>query len=178
MISAEATVDIPEKVLANPALLYLYHRVEQILGIRAEIEGLLKLNAYLEKCCGASFIENPAAHEYLLTSRERIFEISDLLTVNETYFFREGVHFNLLASFLPELAKLKRPIQVCSAATSIGCEAYSIAMLLDYHAGNGLDFDFTVDAFDISAKAIETAKNGRYTANTPASRRSRLEIYS
>ena len=166
MISAETMVDIPEKVLANPALLYLYHRVEQILGIRAEIEGLLKLNAYLEKCCGASFIENPAAHEYLLTSRERIFEISDLLTVNETYFFREGVHFNLLASFLPELAKLKRPIQVCSAATSIGCEAYSIAMLLDYHAGNGLDFDFTVDAFDISAKAIETAKNGRYTANT------------
>jgi chemotaxis protein methyltransferase CheR len=166
MIGAEAATEIPAKVLTNPALLYLYHRIEQILGIKAESDSLIKLNAYLEKCCGASFIENPAAHEHLLTSRERIFEISDLLTVNETYFFREGVHFDLLARFLPELAKLKRPIQICSAATSIGCEAYSIAMLLDYHAKNGPGFDFAVDAFDVSAEAIETAKNGRYTANT------------
>jgi chemotaxis protein methyltransferase CheR len=127
---------------------------------------LAKLNGYLEKCCGASFIENPAAHENLLTSREKIYEISDLVTINETYFFREGVHFELLVKYLPELAKLNRPIQICSAATSIGCEAYSIAMLLDYHLKNMPAFDFIIDAFDVSAEAIETAKGARYTANT------------
>jgi len=167
MNMAEQIVEIPAEILSDPALLFLYHRVEQILGIKTSSEALIKLNEYIEKHCGASFIKYPAAYEYMLTSREQIFEISKLVTINETYFFREGAHFNLFArSFLPQLAKLNRPIRICSAATSIGCEAYSIAMLLDYHANNGLDFDFEVDAFDISAEAIETAINARYTANT------------
>jgi len=167
MNRAEQMVEVPAEVLSTPALLFLYYRVEQILGIKASSEALIKLNEYLEKYCGASFVECPAAYEETLTSRERIFEISKLLTVNETYFFREGAHFDLLARyFLPQLVKLKRPIKICSAATSIGCEAYSIAMLLDYYANNKLDFDFEVDAFDISAEAIETANNARYSINT------------
>ena len=165
MINAGFVVEIPQTILSNPALLFLYHRVEQILGIRAESGALIKLNEYLEKSCGASFIENPAEFERMLSSREQIFTLSKFLTVNETYFFREGVHFDALARLLPQMIKTKRSLQVCSAATSIGCEAYSIAMLLDYHANNGLDFDFTVDAFDINADAIEAAKNARYTSN-------------
>jgi len=156
--------EIPAVVLSNPALLFLYYRIEQILGIRTSGEALIKLNEYLEINCGASFIENPAAYERLLTSREQIFEISKFLTISETYFFREGVHFDLLVRLLPQLVKLNRPLQICSAATSIGCEAYSIAMLLDYQIKSGLKFDFTVDAFDVNAEAIETAKNARYTS--------------
>jgi chemotaxis protein methyltransferase CheR len=159
------TSEIPETVLSNPALLFLYYRVEQILGIKTGDEALIKLNNYLEKNCGGSFIEKPAVYEHMLSSREKIFEISKFLTISETYFFREGVHFDLLARLLPQLAELNRPLQICSAATSIGCEAYSIAMLLDYHTKNGLDFDFTIDAFDVNAEAIETAKNARYTSN-------------
>ena len=166
MNNIEQKVEIPMEILSSPALLFLYYRIEQILGIKASSEALIKLNEYLEKHCGASFIEHPAAYEYMLTSREQIFEISKFVTINETYFFREGAHFDLLVRhFLPQLIKLKRPIKICSAATSIGCEAYSIAMLLDYHANSGLDFDFEIDAFDISAEAIETAKNARYRAN-------------
>jgi len=161
----EIQTEVPADVLSSPALLFLYYRIEQILGIKAGSESLKTLNKYLEEYCGASFIENPAAYEYLLTSREQIYEISRFLTVNETYFFREGAHFELLANLLPELSKLKRPIQICSAAVSIGCEAYSLAMLLDYHAKKGLDFDFAVDAFDVNAQSIETAKNARYSSN-------------
>jgi chemotaxis protein methyltransferase CheR len=163
---------IPPEIISSPSLLFLYYRVEQILGIRTTGDALIKLNEYLENRCGASFIENPAAYERMLTSREQIFEISKLLTVNETYFFREGVQFNLLMrTFLPQLAALNRPIQICSAATSIGCEAYSIAMLLDYYAKNMHDasqssLEFVIDAFDVSAEAVETAKKARYTANT------------
>ena len=166
MIRTESVMEIPEEVLADPALLFLYHRIEQILGIKAAGEALIKLNEYLEKCSGGTFIEKPAAYEYLLTSREQIFQISKTVTINETYFFREGAHFNLLSNFLPQLAKLNRPLQVCSAATSTGCEAYSIAMLLDHYAKNNPDFDYEIDAFDINAEVIETAKNGRYTTNT------------
>jgi chemotaxis protein methyltransferase CheR len=161
----DTAVEVPTEVLSNPALLFLYYRIEQILGIKTGSDALIKLNEYMELNCGASFIENPAAYEYLLTSREQIHNISKYLTVNETYFFREGAHFNLLSHLLPELAKLGRPLQICSAAVSIGCEAYSIAMLLDYHINNGLDFDFSIDAFDVSFDAIETAKNARYTSN-------------
>jgi chemotaxis protein methyltransferase CheR len=164
-VVSDNAVEVPPEVLSNPALLFLYYRIEQILGIRAGSESLIKLNEYLEENSGSSFIKNPAAYEYLLTSREQIFSISKFLTVNETYFFREGVHFDLLAGVLPELAELGRPLQICSAAVSIGCEAYSIAMLLDHHIKNGLDFDFTIDAFDVCVDAIETAKNARYTSN-------------
>jgi len=165
-MSSEPVVVVPDEVITNPALLFLYHRIEQILGIRTTSEALIKLNRYIEEQSGSSFIENSAAYERMLTSREKIYEISGMLTVNETYFFREGMHFNLLTrNFLPELVKLKRPIKICSAATSIGCEAYSLAMLFEYHAKNGIKFEYEIDAFDISSEAIETAKKARYTAN-------------
>jgi chemotaxis protein methyltransferase CheR len=165
MIDTGSAVEVPAEALSNPALLFLYYRIDQILGIRAAGEALIKLNEYIEKSCGASFVENPSVFNNLLSNREQIYEISKFLTVNETYFFREGVHFELLARFLPELAKLNRPIQICSAASSIGCEAYSIAMLLDYHAKKGGGFDFEIDAFDINGEAIETARNARYPEN-------------
>jgi len=165
VITSDIPNIVPKDVLSSPALLFLYYRIEQILGIKATGESLKNLNEYIEKTCGSTFIENPAVYEQLLTSREQIFDISRFMTVNETYFFREGVHFEILISLLPELAKLNRPIQICSAAVSIGCEAYSIAMLLDYYKKNGLNLDFSVDAFDVSIDAIETAKSARYTAN-------------
>jgi len=162
---SDNVVEAPVETHSNPALLFLYYRIEQILGIRAGTEALIKLNEYIENDCGSSFIKNPAAYERLLTSREEIFNISKFLTVNETYFFREGAHFEILAGILPEFAKLGRPLQICCAAVSIGCEAYSIAMLLDYNIKKGLDLDFSIDAFDVSIDAIETAKNARYTLN-------------
>ena len=164
-ITSDTQSKVPAEILSSPALLFLYYRIEQILGIRAAGDALVKLNEHLEEACGSSFVENPAAYEHLLASREQIFDISKFLTVNETYFFREGVHFELLAGLLPEFAKLNRPLRICSAAVSTGCEAYSIAMLLDYHIKKGLDIDFSLDAFDVNAAAIETAKNARYTAN-------------
>jgi hypothetical protein len=38
-------------------------------------------------------------------------------------------------------------------------------MLVDYLIKNGLEIDYTVDAFDICNEAIETAKNARFTSN-------------
>jgi chemotaxis protein methyltransferase CheR len=162
---ADILSKVPAEVLSSPALLFLYYRIERTLGIKAGSESLVKLNEHIEKDCGASFVENPAAFERFLSSRERIYDISKFLTVNETYFFRESVHFEILTELLPELAKLNRPLRICSAAVSIGCEAYSIAMLLDYNIKKGLDIDFTLDAFDINASAIEAAKSARYTEN-------------
>jgi len=162
----EVSTEIPEEVLSSPSLLFLYYRIEHILGIRARSEALQNLNEYLEKACGSTFIEDPASYEHLLTSREQIFNISKFLTVNETYFFREGEHFELLTEIMPRFAELNRPVEICSAAVSSGCEAYSIAMLFDYYIKNGLEIDFNIDAFDVNLEAIEAAKKARYTVNT------------
>ena len=67
MSDAGTTVKIPAEIISSPALLFLFYRIEQILGIKATSETLLKLNEYLEKDCGVSFIENPAAYEHVLT---------------------------------------------------------------------------------------------------------------
>ncbi|MCL2243202.1 MAG: chemotaxis protein CheR [Treponema sp.] len=166
MAFSDTLAEIPEEVISSPSLLFLYYRIEQLFGIRAGSSSLKKLNDYLEKKINASFIENPAAYERLISSGENISEISGLITINETYFFREGAHFSLLLTLLPRLLNLNHPIQICSAAASTGCEAYSIAMLLDYYSKDNQLIDFEIDAFDISAEAIETAKNGRYTANS------------
>jgi chemotaxis protein methyltransferase CheR len=161
----EVSAEIPEEVLSSPALLFLYYRIEHILGIRTKSEALKNLNEYFEKTCGSTFIENPASYERLLTSREHIFNISKFLTVNETYFFREGEHFKLLIDLMPQFTGLNRPVKICSAAVSTGCEAYSIAMLFDYYIKNGLKIDFAIDAFDVNLEAIETAKKARYTVS-------------
>jgi chemotaxis protein methyltransferase CheR len=158
--------EIPLEVLSNPSLLFLYYRIEKIFGIKSKNEPLIKLNEYIEENCGFSFTENPAAYEYFLGSKEHIYNFSKFITINETYFFREGVHFKLLEDLLPDFVKLKRPVQICCAAVSIGCEAYSIAMLFDHNKKNGLDIEYSIDAFDVSNTAIETAKKGRYTANS------------
>ncbi|MDR0502635.1 MAG: chemotaxis protein CheR [Treponema sp.] len=158
--------ELSAQVLSHPALLFLHYRLEQILGIRATCDSLIQLNEYIENYCGSSFVESPAAYEYLLTSREQIHNITKYITVNETYFFRESAHFELLSNMLPQLIKINRPLRICSAATSVGCEAYSLAMLFDYYSRNRQPFDFSIDAFDVNSEAIETAKNARYTANS------------
>ena len=158
-------MNAPLEIHSDPALLYLYYRVEESLGIKATGESLLKLNKFLEAYSGSTFIKNPEAFENFLGSTEHIFEVSSYLTINETYFFREGVHFEVLSRLLPQLILLNRPIQILSAATSIGCEAYSLAMLLNYHIKNGKPFNYEIDAFDINIESINTAKNGRYTSN-------------
>lgn len=83
----------------------------------------------------------------------------DLLTTNETYFFREEKHFEYLRD---EILKGKRPsypFRVWSAASSSGEEAYSVAMLLaDVLGGAGWE----VFGSDISVRVLERARNGLY----------------
>lgn len=83
----------------------------------------------------------------------------DLLTTNETHFFREPKHFDFLRQrILPE-RKPGRPLRIWSAACSSGEEPYSIAMLLDDVLGNA---PWEVIASDLSTQVLEKARNGLY----------------
>jgi chemotaxis protein methyltransferase CheR len=82
----------------------------------------------------------------------------DLLTTNETYFFREQQHFDLLKDLLQQGWPGHVP-QIWSAACSSGEEPYSIAMTLAEHFG---DKPWQVDASDLSKRMLSTAEQGLY----------------
>lgn len=85
----------------------------------------------------------------------------DLLTTNETYFFREPAHYDLLEK---ELARLKpRSLRVWSAASSFGDEAYSTAMLLaDMQMGGRLGNEWSILGTDISDRVLRSAIEAVY----------------
>jgi chemotaxis protein methyltransferase CheR len=83
----------------------------------------------------------------------------DLLTTNETYFFREPAHYELLEKTLA--AEKPRTLRVWSAASSFGDEAYSTAMLLADMAQNGrIGSDWQVLGTDISDRVLKSAAQG------------------
>ena len=82
----------------------------------------------------------------------------DLLTTNETYFFREPKHYDLLQQELPNFAG-KAALSIWSAASSFGDEAYSTAMLLNDMQINGrIGPDWSILATDISHRVLLSAK--------------------
>ncbi len=85
----------------------------------------------------------------------------DLLTTNETYFFREPAHFDLLEQ---ELARHRRDsLRVWSAASSFGDEAYSTAMLLaDMQTQGRIGDDWSILGTDISDRVLRSASQAIY----------------
>jgi chemotaxis protein methyltransferase CheR len=83
----------------------------------------------------------------------------DLLTTNETYFFREPQHFEFLKQIAPNSAN-PSIYRVWSAAASIGAEAYTIAMVLSDKLG--VDGRWEILGTDISDSVLETARRGHY----------------
>jgi len=79
----------------------------------------------------------------------------DLLTTNETYFFREAKHFDHLRANLPR----SQQVRVWSAASSSGEEAYSIAMVLAATLG---DQPWEVVGTDISTRVLQRARTAHY----------------
>jgi chemotaxis protein methyltransferase CheR len=105
------------------------------------------------------------AYFRLLSSGRHADEVQlavDLLTTNETYFFREGRHFELLrreAERARATLRTGAPFRVWSAACSSGEEPYSIAMVLADVLG---DAPWEVVASDISTRVLQKAKVGHY----------------
>ncbi len=84
----------------------------------------------------------------------------DLLTTNETYFFREPKHFEFLKKLLRPGVPHPTAFRVWSAASSSGEEAYSIAMLLEDCLPN---LPWEVVGSDISARVLERARAAHYS---------------
>lgn len=98
---------------------------------------------------------------FLISNREsgELQVALDLLTTNETYFFREIKHFNFLQEKILPLVQPTRPFRVWSAACSSGEEPYSIAMVLAERLSGGR---WEIVGSDLSTQVLEKARSGHY----------------
>jgi chemotaxis protein methyltransferase CheR len=109
-----------------------------------------------------------AYHRYLRFDPGRAAELQraiDLLTTNETYFYREPLQLDALArEILPELARTRaaeRSLRILSAGCSTGEETYTIAVLVkDSRLFDGWDVEIV--GCDISSRCVEHARAGLY----------------
>jgi chemotaxis protein methyltransferase CheR len=109
------------------------------------------------------FVTQPDQHD------ERVSMI-DVITTNETRFFRDPRHFEFLeARAIPrwraEAQQGLRPktIRVWSAGCSSGEEPYSLAMLLARHLPTEQGWNATILASDISTRMLAIARTGTYS---------------
>ena len=83
----------------------------------------------------------------------------DLLTTNETYFFREPRHFDFLREVALGWRGLNRTFRVWSAACSSGEEVYTLAMVLADTLGQGR---WSVLGSDLNSEVLARARTGHY----------------
>jgi chemotaxis protein methyltransferase CheR len=104
-------------------------------------------------------LEEPAERQRLL----------DEVTIQETHFFRNPPQVRALRQHvLPELLRhaeaTGRRLRIWSAGCSTGEEPYSVAMMLRELLPSTAGWDVKVVATDISSRALEAARAGRYGA--------------
>jgi len=105
-------------------------------------------------------LDSYADYFHLITSpngKDELQMAVDMLTTNETHFFREPKHFDFLRQRIVPERRKGMAFRAWSAACSSGEEPYSIAMVLEELLGNQ---PWEVVASDISARILDKARNG------------------
>lgn len=98
---------------------------------------------------------------------QELSDIMDILTTNETYFFRESFQLKAFTDeIIPELVAVKqkkreRSLRIWSAGCSSGEEPYTIAMLL-LETGRFKDWRVEIIGTDISHRVLQQARKAVY----------------
>lgn len=94
-----------------------------------------------------------------------ITQMVDVMTTNETFFFRDKTPFDMMKeAVLPQLME-KRPakLRIWCAASSTGQEPYSLAMMLEESPSLLKGTPVEIFASDISDRVLEKAQSGLYS---------------
>jgi len=105
-------------------------------------------------------------------SGEELQILTNLMTVNETYFFREEYQFKcLVSSILPKLVENRRdqgPLRIWVLPSSSGEEPYSIAIYLLERWAAINHYDVEIIASDIDTQILAQARRGLYSNRSVA----------
>jgi len=102
---------------------------------------------------------------FVQTKAEEKTTFIDLITTNETYFYRTPRIWEYIEKeFLPQWHKT-RPggtLQAWSAAASSGEEAHTLGILLQNYRSTRADFSYSILGTDISQKMVQSCQQGEY----------------
>ncbi len=141
-------------------------------GIRFEEKKLYFISKRIEKRMNALGMEKFSEYLRLLRFSDRdnheFQQLTDLLTINETYFFRDFPQMEVFAEqCLLEVSEKKakagrRSLRIWSAGCSTGEEPYTLAIILSEMLDDVSEWDIKITAGDIDTNALEKAKRGVY----------------
>jgi chemotaxis protein methyltransferase CheR len=119
---------------------------------------------------GASGVEDYFERLRRYDANGEIEILINLLTINETYFYREDHQLDCLVNgILPELVSGRRKgdrIRIWSMPCSTGEEPYSIAIYLLENWPKVDDYDIEIMASDIDTNVLRAAESGSYEARS------------
>ncbi len=158
---------LSDKEFAHLAeLVETYAGIRMPAGKRTMLEGRLRRRlrerGYTDFAAYCRFLFNEGGLE------QELGDLIDVVTTNKTDFFREPKHFEILNDkVLPDLVRLglgttARPLRVWSAGSSIGAEAYTLAMVLSEYKAACPGFDYRILGTDICTTVLQTASNAVY----------------
>ncbi|MBI1883280.1 MAG: hypothetical protein HYS08_03635 [Chlamydiae bacterium] len=125
-----------------------------------------KLDERIRICERATYEEYFHYLKFHPQGRLELKALLDLLTIGETYFFRNEPQFEALRDYvLPNILKEKKDtLRIWSAGCSTGEEPYSIAMLLREHLTFFENWEISILATDINQNVLKAAQEGIYNA--------------
>ncbi|HKJ05076.1 MAG TPA: protein-glutamate O-methyltransferase CheR [Geopsychrobacteraceae bacterium] len=149
--------------------------VYQYCGLHFDLDSKYLLEKRLNKRLTQHRLSSFRDYYYLLRySRDKDQELAaviDLLTTNETYFFREDFQLKTFTDeIIPEVCEEKRQrgersLRIWSAGCSSGEEPYTIAMLL-MERPELVAWNINVIGTDISQDVLSKARHGVYGSNS------------
>lgn len=154
-------------VLKDSAFRELRDFIYERCGIYISDAKKYLLESRLAKRVGHNNLSSFEDYLYLLkynSNSNELVSLYDAITTNETFFFREPQHYDILIdSVLPGVMKQNgsRGIRIWSAACSTGEEPYTLMMLFREKI-TGVNVDMF--ASDISNGVLESAKTAVYSS--------------
>lgn len=142
-----------------------FHKwVHKELGINLSAYKPEQLNRRINSLMSRVGITDLEKYTKLLKSDEtQKQKFLDFITINVTEFFRNPeLYIELENKLKTELLPYNADLKIWSAACSIGCEPYTLAIILDRIATHGRH---KILATDIDATILAKAKEGIYTKN-------------
>jgi chemotaxis protein methyltransferase CheR len=152
-----------EQEISNAEFAQFQRLIYKIAGISLADSKKVLLVGRLGKRLRAHGLSSYAEYFKLISSGKDPAELQmmvELLTTNETYFFREEKHFDFLANHIAAKHPPGKPLDIWSAAASTGEEIYTICMTLA--DALGVDANWSVMGSDINTQVLALAASGHY----------------
>jgi chemotaxis protein methyltransferase CheR len=152
--------------LGDETLLAFIRLIHQYAGITMDVSRSAMIRNRLRPRVGALKLETFEDYLKHLTSEANEVQVFvNLLTTNETYFFRTPRIWSYINHDFLSAWKTKNPgitFRAWSAASSSGEEAYSLGILLQEFREKNLGFQYQIFGTDISTEILQYAEKASY----------------